>query len=69
MQNPISKLRQNFIISEKPGYLSEKLKTLMDSNYHRVYFFIEILHTFHTSQCQGCSGFVLFCLDLELLKM
>ena len=28
MQNPILKFRQSSIISEKPGYLSEKLKTL-----------------------------------------
>ena len=26
MQNPIPKLKQSSIISEKPGYLSEKLK-------------------------------------------
>ena len=46
MQNLIPKFRQNHIISEKPGYLSEKLKTLASSNYHKVYyllFFVEIL--------------------------
>ena len=32
MQNPIPKFRQSPIISEKPGYLSEKLKTLTSSN-------------------------------------
>ena len=37
MQNPIPNLRQDSIISKKPGYFSEKLKTLMSSNYHRVY--------------------------------
>ena len=26
IQNPTPKFKQNFIISEKPGYLSEKLK-------------------------------------------
>ena len=46
MQNSITKLRESSIISEKPGYLSEKLKTLTSSNYHRVVFFAEILHTF-----------------------
>ena len=36
MQNPIPKFRQNSIISEKAGYLSEKLKTWTSSNCHRV---------------------------------
>ena len=36
MQNPQPKFRQGSIVSEKPGYLSGKLKTLMGSNYHRV---------------------------------
>ena len=36
MQNSLSKLRQSSIISEKAGYLSEKLKTLTSLNYHRV---------------------------------
>ena len=36
MPNLIPKCGQNFIISRKPGYLSEKLKTLTSSNYHRV---------------------------------
>ena len=39
MQNPLLKFGQNSIISDKPGILSEKLKTLMSSNYHRVYIF------------------------------
>ena len=34
--NPILKLRHRSIISKKPGFLSEKLKTLTSSNYHRV---------------------------------
>ena len=52
MQNPIPKFRQNSIISEKSGYLSEKLKAWTCSNYHRVqYFFVEILLTFPTYQC------------------
>ena len=32
----IPKFRQSSIISKKPGYLSEKLKTLTSSNYHEV---------------------------------
>ena len=34
--NPIPKSRQTSIISKKPGFLPEKLKTLTSSNYHRV---------------------------------
>ena len=36
MQNPIPKLRRTSIISKEPGFLSEKLKTLTSSHYHRV---------------------------------
>ena len=36
MENAILKFKQSSVISEKPGYLSEKLKTLTSSNYHRV---------------------------------
>ena len=36
MQNPLLKFRKSSNISEKPGYLSGKLKVLMGSNYHRV---------------------------------
>ena len=32
MQNPIPNFRQSSIISEKPGYVTEKLKTLASSN-------------------------------------
>ena len=34
--NLIPTYRQSPIASKKPGYLSEKLKTLSSSNYHRV---------------------------------
>ena len=34
MQNLIIKFRQSHITLEKPGYLSENLKTLTSSNYH-----------------------------------
>ena len=45
MQNPIQKLRQSSIFFEKPGFLSEKLKNLTSSNYHRVQCFLLKLHT------------------------
>ena len=36
MQNPIGEFRQSSIIFEKPGILTEELKTLTNSNYHGV---------------------------------
>ena len=48
MQNLIPKFSQSSIISEKPGYFSEKLKALASSNYHRNLYFAEILHKFPT---------------------
>ena len=36
MQNLIPKFRESPIISKKPGNLTEKLKILTSSNYHRV---------------------------------
>ena len=36
MQNPLHKIRQSSIISEKPDYFSGKLEILMGSNYHTV---------------------------------
>ena len=36
MQNTILKFRQSSCISEKPGYVSEKLKTLASSNDRKV---------------------------------
>ena len=47
MQNSIPKLRQRSIISMNPSFLSEKLKILTSSKYHRVkYFFAEISQRF-----------------------
>ena len=40
------KFTRNFIISEKLGYLSEKVKTLTSSSYHKIIFYAEISHTF-----------------------
>ena len=49
MQNLIPKFGQISIVSEEPGYLSEKLKTLVSSNYHRVCFWLKF-----------CSHFLLY---------
>ena len=40
MQNPIQQFRQNSIVFQKPGVLSEKLKTLTSSNYPTVQYFL-----------------------------
>ena len=43
MQNAIQRFGQSFIVFEKPGILSENLKTLTSSNYPTVQYFK--LHT------------------------
>ena len=70
MQNTIQKFRQSSIVFEKPGFLSEKLKTLTSSNYHRVqYIFRNFVHVSYLSMStKGCSRFFFFCLDLQLLQ-
>ena len=40
MQNTIQKFRQSSIVFEKPGILSENLKTVMSSNYPTVQYFL-----------------------------
>ena len=45
MQNTIQKFRQSSIISKKPGFLSENLKTLTSSNYPTVQYFLLKLRT------------------------
>ena len=45
MQNFLQKFRQSSIVFEKPGILSEKVKTLRSSNYHRVQNFLLKLRT------------------------
>ena len=40
MENPKQKFKQSFIVFEKPGILSEKLKTLPSSNQYRVEYFL-----------------------------
>ena len=60
MQNAVQKFRQSSIIFEKPGILSENLKTLMSFNYPTVqYFFAETSNTFSTRHClkKACVGF------------
>ena len=69
MQNPTQRFRQSSsIVFKKPGVLSDKLKSLKSSNYHRVNIFDGILHSFHTYQClqNPVWDFFLFCLDLDL---
>ena len=68
MQNLIQKFRQSSIVFEKPGFLSEKLKTLTSSNYHRVqYFFLKLRTRFLlTNVYKSVFGIFLFRLDLEL---
>ena len=63
-QNSAQKFRQSSIVFEKPGILSEKLKTLTRFNEHWVYFnilifLVGILHTFPMST-KRCSGFFSF---------
>ena len=66
MQNPIPKFRQSSIISEKPGYLSEKLKTLISSKF--IIFCWNFAHvSYLTMSTKVCSDFFSFGLDLELL--
>ena len=70
MQNPIQKFRQSSIVFEKPGNLSENLKTLTGSNYPTVqYFSLKLCRVSNlpiSISTKGCAGFFLFCLDLKL---
>ena len=45
MQNLTQKFRQSSIVFEKPGILSENLKTLTSSNYPTVQYFLLKLRT------------------------
>ena len=57
MENHIQKFRQSSVVFEKPGILSENLKTLTSSNYPTVqYFFAETL----PMSTKGCLGFFYF---------
>ena len=59
MQNAIEKFRQSSTVFEKPGILSENLKTLTSSNYPTVQYFLPLSK-------KACVGFFKFYLDLEL---
>ena len=66
MQNTIQKFRQSSIVFEKPGILSENLKTLTSSSYPTVQYFLLKLHTrfLLTNVYKRVCGILL---DLELL--
>ena len=68
MQNSKQKFRQNSIVFEKTGILSEILKTWTSSNYPTVQYFL--LNFPQVSYLQmstkACVGFFLFVLDVEL---
>ena len=68
MQNAVQKFRQSSIVFEKPGILSENLKTLTSSNYPTVQYFLLKLRTrfLLTNVYKNLCGFFLICLDLEL---
>ena len=71
MQYPIQKFRQSSIVFEKPGILSQNLKTLTSYNYPRVqYFFAETSHTFPTYQFlqKGVRDSFYFVLILSCLQ-
>ena len=70
MQNPIQKFRQNSIVFEKPGILSENLKTLTSSNYPTVQYFLLKLRTrfLLTNVCKSVCGVFFILFNLELIK-
>ena len=62
MQNSIQKFWQSSIVFEKPGILSENLKTLMSSNYPTVqYFLLNFAHVFYLPMStKACVRFFYF---------
>ena len=64
----MQKFRQNSIVFEKPGILSENLETLTSSNYPTVQYFLLKLRTrfLLTNVYKRVCGIFLFYLDLEL---
>ena len=68
MQITIQKFRQSSIVFEKPGILSENLKTLTSSNYPTVeYFLLELCTRFLlTNVYKRVCGIFLFYLDPEI---
>ena len=70
MQNPTPKFKQSFIISEKPGYLSEKTGNFdelwpLDNTYFQLKFRTSFLLSNVYKTVLGI--FFLYFLDLELL--
>ena len=63
MQNPTQKVRQSSIVFEKPGILSENLKTLTNSNYPTVQNFSwNFAHASYLPiSTKKCMGHFLFC--------
>ena len=57
-------------VFEKPGILSENLKTLTSYNYPAVQYFLLKLCTrfLLPMSTKGCLGFFLFCLDLKNVR-
>ena len=68
MQNTILKFRQSSFVFERPGILSENLKTFTSSNYPAVQYFLQKRFTrfLLTNVYKTVWGIFLFCLDLEL---
>ena len=69
MQNTIQKSRHSSIVFEKPGILSENLKTLESSNYPAVQYFLlkHCTRFLLTNVYKRVGGIFSFYLDLELL--
>ena len=70
MQNPIQKFRQSSTVFEKPGNLSENLKTLTSSNYPTVQYFLLKRRTrlLVTNVYKSVVEFFEFCLDFSCLQ-
>ena len=70
MQNSLQKFRQSSIVFEKPGILSENLKTLTSTNSPTVqYFLLKLRKCFLlTNVYKKLCGIFLFDLDLELFE-
>ena len=71
MQNPIQESRQSSTAFEKPGILTENLKTLTNSKCPTVQYFLLKLRTRFLltnvyKRVKECAGCFLFCLDLQL---
>ena len=68
MQSHIQKFGQSSVVYEKPGILSENLKTLTSSNYPTVQYFLLKLCTclLLTNVYKRVCGIFLYCLDFEL---